>query len=136
MKEYLPDALNLGPIGLALWGVAAASLAAGLTFGAAWAIIRGLSAAVRLYRKLAGPLLSIKSDGQCSFHQPAARSILRRKSKPKHPLVTSLRMLAGSKEEPAPWRAFLNSQSCRIGSFCHVIAKSHDKPLGGKEISA
>jgi hypothetical protein len=56
MKEYLPDALNLGPIGLALWGVAAASLAAGLTFGAAWAIIRGLSAAVRLYRKLAGPL--------------------------------------------------------------------------------
>jgi hypothetical protein len=56
MKEYLPDALNLGPIGLALWGVAAASLATGLTFGAAWAIIRGLSAAVRLYRKLAGPL--------------------------------------------------------------------------------
>jgi hypothetical protein len=56
MKEYLPDALNLGPIGLALWGVAAASLAAGLTFGAAWAIIRGLSAMPRLYRKLAGPL--------------------------------------------------------------------------------
>ncbi len=51
MKEYLPDALNLGPIGVALWGVAAASLTAALTFGAAWAIIKGIAIVAKLYRK-------------------------------------------------------------------------------------
>ncbi len=51
MKEYLPDALNLGPIGVALWGVAAASLTTALTFAAAWAIIKGIAVAKKLYRK-------------------------------------------------------------------------------------
>ena len=52
-KEYVPDFLNIGPVGVALWGVAAASLTGALSFGAAWVIIKGVGAAMKLYRKFA-----------------------------------------------------------------------------------
>ena len=52
-KEYGPDFLNIGPVGVAVWGVAAASRAGALSFEAALAIVTGVGEAMKLYRKFA-----------------------------------------------------------------------------------
>jgi hypothetical protein len=48
------DLQNMGAVGLALWGVAAASLTAALTFATAWLIIKGALIATELYRRWRG----------------------------------------------------------------------------------
>jgi hypothetical protein len=50
-ESEMIDILNMGGIAVALWGVAAASLTALLTFAVAWAIIKGALIVTKLYRK-------------------------------------------------------------------------------------